>query len=541
MISLQKEIDLQTKNHEKCSLQELKTQVQSLQDANFTLEENLKQSGDSEKRSKDAQKSLVQAKDSLQSQLEDMRKKLMEKDKEIQKIQQDRANELDNIKEKTRVKFNELEHHLTQSEQEKVRVEANIACIEAEKDGLIEDHKRKCDEKLRCLVDQELKKKLAQLNSNTTKSGEHYFQPAQEVSLFSENTPNGLSKTQNGTTRKLITRCNTSVMDQVGFLKSLASSQLGSEQMAKHQCGEQAEDPDPGELGMFELLDKNGVSAVGNSSKLFGETQGLPTVFRFDAGRSSSSLSEPLGESDLLDMDEAVNTTSNVGIIQTDIACSPSEETHSKGTRNDVNSRIFNKSAREGFGHSESRANTSARMMGPPKTDGSCIMSRACESQISQSAKSRQDNTPQTDRDANSRSGSPDFMHTVGSVSKTYRQHGKIITETSTHERSSTPRAHVLRSSQKRKGTQSHGGVRSSKRHQSSLDHSPSSSLPHTHHQNLSQPAPRLTQNNMNAASFTPRKSGQTLRKRSVSGSSARSQRSPIGRTSKPKGMRSFH
>ncbi|KAF1953224.1 hypothetical protein CC80DRAFT_152202 [Byssothecium circinans] len=537
--ALQTQADLRVE-YERSTLQELRNQVESLHNSNVSLTESLEQFRRNEKRSDEARQGYLEERSSLLSQLNDAQNALEAQETEIQRIQDRRKEELDDAEEIHKTEVNELQHRVAQVEKEKDKAKADAARTEAEKDGLIEGLKKKCEEKFESLVEQEVQKRLEQIEQATVKAGEHSSRLVQQSGPIPGNIPSALSNAQNGKVRKPITRRNASVMGITGVSQELESLEIFPWNISGRQHNEYVEDPDREDLGTGEFHNE----VVDPSAEVVPETQLTMTTGQFTArfnqvsgpsrSHSSSSLSDWPGD-ELLDMDD--NTGSGGDGMQGNPSHSPLKD-GSSDNGVDMHSRGSSRNSR--LNHPKSQANMSVRMMGPPSIPGSSKeYVPGNHRHSSQFANVESGSTSRVDRSTKGGSSSPAFMHATGSSSKTYGQHAGIATGSLGHQRSSTPQAQSYGSSQKRKGSHFHNESGPSKRHQSR-----SPSLPRSRHEDLPGPATRSTRNRSEAGSRDASQSGYSPRVPSAQGLVTHSsRRSSAGRNPSHRGMNalSYH
>jgi hypothetical protein len=457
------------------SLRELSSQLESLRLAKTDLELSLEHSRNNEQKLTDGQEVYLEERTSLMSQLDDTRKSLQAKEQDIDRIQALQREKLGEAQENYKIEVEDLRQLLVQAEEVRNQAVADARRIEAEKDGLIEDHQRRCDEKFNSLVEQEVQKRLAELNA--IKPGYTHSHTAPVTGKATGSVASSLSNTYNGKARKSVTRQNKSV------LQNLRPAQPQAQQASLNTTTHQYKDDSEGseefntleddlseELGARERLDENGVSAVGLSTQVVPETPQLDVsefqfhkefsqVSKSGIGPSSSSqLSDAPEDMDLLDMTETAKKASpqDVYTNSTRNRYDP-KESRISGNDVEISGRGSNApGSANSRDHSKSQANTSTRMMAPPplpKSIPSNEHSGPMDIRPNSSASPRPGR-----RAAAAASSSPDYMHPL--KSKTYGHH------------SGSP-AGV----RKRESSEVDTEKRSAKRHQSSSGHQRSSPI----------------------------------------------------------------
>ncbi|KAF2641065.1 hypothetical protein P280DRAFT_301215 [Massarina eburnea CBS 473.64] len=548
-----KQADSRAIQHEKNvqMLHELQIEVHSLRNASRILEQDLESCRSNEKEMDDSLQRHLEEKKRLRRQLDDAEHHLEAKENDIRRIQEDGKEEMHTKEEYHKTEIEKLEHRLEQAELAKNTAMADATRIGTESQNLIEEHKKKTNEKFELLVDQEVQRRLTQLNRVATKPTQLASQSSQPSShvMVADDDPNALLSFHSGKARKIVTRQNNSVMTNLGASQLQSTSSEASDQ----QYGD-AGDLDYFEetegLGAREHLDENGVSIVHGPpdsivdlpADVVPETQLTMSPRRFNEGLkhfsgsrqdlSSSSLSEcpaDMDDIELLDMTEMAHTSQGRSPLRNVTSLQHTNEVHSRGsdTRYD---------------HPKSQANTGTRIMAPPPLPGSSLEYRTRKHDLP----SRPENaslrgTSRSGRGARATSSSPDFMHNAGpSSSKTYSQRIGIVSGSMDRQPSNMPQGygntgHDM-SSHKRKSSESQVENESPKRHR--VNEPSNFSLSRTNQRDLPESTTRSTRDRNVISSQGTHQPDHNLRRPSAATPvNYSSHRSSSGRTRRTKGM----
>ncbi|KAF2680868.1 hypothetical protein K458DRAFT_88845 [Lentithecium fluviatile CBS 122367] len=514
--SLQRKLDdlAETHGNDATTLQEMRSQMESLRREKRDLELNIEQFHNKESKFNDVQTKFSIDRERLQTEAMELRTELEKKEHELQRRRTDTSEQLKKIEETHDTEVNELKRRLTLAESAVKEADAKVLRVEDEKTRQFEDHQRSIDKKVESLVREKL---AAKEREQQRKGALHQFASQVEAAQHSSKAVSthlpASPGAHTGSMRKKVTRQNISTLSVVGPSRAHSTSTPAGPNSSQAHLDERGVTPEGDDvavdsslledLGAWERLDENGVSVVGAAEDANPNTQGSLTVafsaFNMELqnlsptkDRTSSSLSDAPSSSEMLFQEES-DSLSERGMRQQPREHHPMEEVsqhlrtietpYQASNHPEMDSRVH-----WSQGRPISQANTASKMAPPPPP--SFGQKGSFREEASRLLKRRSITPQHGDTDTNSSASSPDYVHRSPSGHKTYGHKSGPLATAHRSQRSTTRQVQHQELSRKRKGSDNEADHwSSSKRHQSSSQSLPVGATPKVYQRNAAVPS----------------------------------------------------